>query len=776
MISKNTLLVITAISIIAILPFQISRAQVKDNIPRNRLVTDEELLHLLDFSNKDLSNVEAAIKTKEYNTALINLSAYFRNRTSPKYFFDSKTVRLDIENFRKSYPEEVNNIKKRADEFIDSYGTDLTWSLPAVDKHGRAYTPNTIRQLSRFAQSYDFALSYYIENNNSHRIDPLIAQLKDFINDYEKGIAEKGGNDVFERFYAGHRTRNLLLAHNLLLNSPDYDWQKQIFMLKIFLLHGARLIDACKKFNWGNHQLHGLAGLYEMTIMYPEFPVMNLWNDMALKTIMEHITKEIKDDGFQFERASHYFKLDIMNYFRIHKISALNNKKLPDLFEKRFHKMFDAIMELSRPDKSLPVLQDAQAFYQTQLDSLDNNDAAELSDPKESLFMSLGAAEFNNPGYKYFSSEQLPPDLFWFFSEEERDKYSALPIKTPEVKSIALTDSKYFVMRTGWDKNNLHMVIDGGLAEYKPDHTHGGILGIALYGFGNDLLPTYRVHYSDPSYIYLKNSMAKNVAMADNIPQGKGWISNSAKTGFGIWNSLPDPTVNDWITGNNFDYFSGSHNGYIDDSVNYDRSVFFFKPLFFVVADNFKSNSYHSYQQIWQGKFNPLNDCNGAVKISNTGKLFIIQSDYADMNIVPFSKYNINSIKFEKTGVKDYFFSTILYPISINDSGVPVVKQFTQKECTQVIVTKNNDKGILFFNVSKEIKSDDVISDAEFVCASYKNDILNSFLLYKGSYCEFEKVSIKCESKSVLEISKDENGKWSYTTLKGTPGKVIISP
>src|ERR1035437_6885569 len=774
-IIKNSLLLIAAFFIFSLMPGSLSPGQTKDNIPRERLVTDEELLGLLNYSNKELSNVETDFRKQDYQKALFNLSTYFTNRTSPKYFFDSKTVNGEIEDFKKSYPEEVNKIKKQADEFIDSYGIDLAWSLPAADKNGRSYTPNTIRQLSRFAQSYDLAMSYYIENNNSERIKSLSGQLRDFISDYEKGTTEKGGNDVFERFYAGHRTRNLLLAHNLLLNSKDYDWKDQVFMLKVFLLHGARLIDVCKKFNWGNHQLHGLAGLYEMTIMYPEFPVMKLWNEMALNTIMEHISKEIKEDGFQFERASHYFKLDIMNYFRIHKISGINGKKLPDLFERRFRKMFDAIADLSKPDKSLPVLQDAQAFYQAQLDSLDNNDAAELSDPKESLFMSIGAAEFSNPRYKYFSSEQLPPDLFWFFSKDERDKYAALQAEIPDINSVALPETKYFVMRTGWDKNDLYMVIDGGLAEYKPDHTHGGILGMALYGYGSDLLPTYRVRYSEPSYKYLKNSLTKNVAIADNILQGRGWISNSAKTGFGIWSKLPTPNVNDWVTGDNFDYFSGSHNGFTSDSVEYSRSVIFFKPLFWIVTDDFKSNAFHSYQQLWQGKFVLLPDCNGVVKISNSGKLYIIQSDYEDMNINQFSKYNINSLKFEKTGVNNYSFLTILFPSPLNDASPPIVKQFDQKECRQITVSKNKNKGALYFRTGKEINSDETRSDAEFVCASFKTDVLDSFLFYQGTYCEFENVKVKCDTKVVLELSKADNGKWLYKILKGTPNKVTIN-
>ena len=103
-------------------------------------------------------------------------------------------------------------------------------------------------------------------------------EIKDFVSDFENGKVETGRNDVFERFYAGHRTRNWLFMHQILLGSDDYNWQDQILMIKVFILHGARLYDACKEFNWGNHQLHGLAGLYEMSIMFPEISVMNFWN------------------------------------------------------------------------------------------------------------------------------------------------------------------------------------------------------------------------------------------------------------------------------------------------------------------------------------------------------------------------------------------------------------------------------------------------------------------------------------------------------------------
>ncbi|OGU81100.1 MAG: hypothetical protein A2W11_08895 [Ignavibacteria bacterium RBG_16_35_7] len=744
-----------------------------DNISRDRLVTDQELLRLFDYSFPGLNVVESAVKNNDTEKALELLAEYFRNRADENYFFSGKNISKEIELFQKSYPEEVESIEKRSNEFIETYGTDLAWKMPGVDKLGRPNTPNTIRYISRFPRAYENVLSAIFKKDNGS-INDLMAQLRDFINDYESGKTEIGSNDVFERFYAGHRTRNLLFAYYLMLHTDNLQWEDQIFLIKVFLLHGARLIDVCKNFQYGNHQLHGLAGLYEMSIMFPELPVMNSWNDTALKIIMVHVEKEIKEDGFQFERASHYFKLDIMNYFRIFQISKVNNKKLPELLEHRFHKMFDAIVNIALPTKSLPVLQDAQAIYSTQIDSLENNNAAELADPKESFFLSIGAAVFNDPIYKFFADDILYPDLFWFFSDREKDNYYKLKLQTPTVKSISLSESKYYVMRTGWTKDDLYMVIDGGLAQFKPDHTHGGVLGVMVYGLGSELLPTYRVLYSDISYPYMKNSLVKNVALADQLLQGQNWIDNNARTGFGIWEKLPTPTVHEWITGNTYDYFSASHDRFDSIGVNYNRSIIFFKPNFWLVIDKFASKDIHSYEQLWQGEFSVLKDVNGIVKQNKKSKFYVLQSDGADMNISPYSKYGINSMMFEKEAMSNYSFNTLLCPVKNNDDSTPVIRTYENKNYKLINITNGNQQSSVYFKKDDMLNLPEIKTDAQFVCLSYESDQLKSVLLYQGSKINVNEFNLTSRIPSVIEIEKGDNGTWCDTDLKGNPQNIKL--
>ncbi|MBK7629531.1 MAG: heparinase II/III family protein [Ignavibacteriales bacterium] len=729
----------------------------QEKIPRDRLVTDKELITLISLPEDSTRSFHKSLQKQDTITALRYLAEYFRTRKSPSYFFNYKDIEQRAAEFKNAYPNQSDKIIENADEFIKTYGTNIDWLQPGIDLLGRIHTPNTVRYLARQEVAPTISLAYFLTNHKNFYLEYLMNEIRDFVSDFENGKVETGRNDIFERFYAGHRTRNWLFMHQILLGADDYNWQDQILMIKVFILHGARLYDVCKEFNWGNHQLHGLAGLYEMSIMFPEISVMNFWNSEAKRVIIEHIEKEIKPDGFQFERASHYFKLDIINYFRVYQISKINKVELPSNFVNRFHQMFDAIIKLSQPNKSLPVLQDAQDSYQFHTtDTISttgqplSNDAAELRDPGESRFMSLGALLFNSPIYKYFGEETFPPDFYWFFSSNFLSEYKNISIEKPSLGSVALDSSNYYVMRTGWNKSDLYMVVDGGLAKYKPDHTHGGILGIIAYANGEEILPNYRVKYSNPSYRTMKNSLVKNVAIADNYLQGQNWISNTARTGFGIWEKLPKPVINDWLSGNHYDFFSGSHNGFESLSIKYERSILFFKPYCWLVVDKFISDQIHSYQQIWQGNYSIDSQSNWARYKGKTAVLDILQADPTNMEITSRKNFWTNSVQFEKKGVKDYSFLTVLYPQKTESLLSPEIRLFERDGNKQIVLFADSLKLTAYIINQPKLKLDEFETDAKLIATTFINDSLKNILIKDGTF--FIANGIKIKSKDIISL------------------------
>ncbi|AFN74600.1 heparinase III protein [Melioribacter roseus P3M-2] len=728
---------------------------VQDNVPRNRLLSDDELMNLLDLTVPQLKSIYDYYK-RDKEKGLIQLAEYFRKRNNVNYFFNNVSLKERLASFGNEYPDAVVMYIEDSKKFLRTFGTDIDWKLPSVDKHGRKLNPNALRYVSRFERASEMALASYYAKDDRY-VKSLLLLVKDFIRDYENKETEIGGNDLFERFYAGHRLRNLLQAYHFMLGADYLDWKDQIFLIKLFLLHGARIVDVSKVYNYGNHQTHGLEALYETTLMFPEFTIAKLWNKIALNTLMEHIKTEVMEDGFQFERASHYFKLELINYFRVSQLSRRNNVELPELFRRRFHRMFDAIVKLALPSGELPVLQDAQATYGAENDSLENLEAAELPDIKTSIIMTIGAAFFLDKNYKSYSCYKFPSELYWFFSAKEIEDYHKLIPERQNISSAFLEQTKYFVMRSGSDSSSLYLLVDAGLAKLKPDHTHGGVLGIVAHGYGEELLPSYRVRYSDVSIQYMKNSLTKNVALADRYLQGRDWIDNHARTGFGKWNILPEPLIHDLYIGSNFDYIMAEHNGFDTLGVNYNREILFVKPYFWLLTDNFTSKEIHNYQQIFQGEYERESMNNGVVKHKGNVRFYILQADQTDMDINKISKYGIDAVLFEKHSVNDYSFNTLLFP-TLNDKVTPSIRKYNNPNYVLLTVTSGGLKADVYIKKGDELKLPEIKTDAQFVCILSRDEEPSALLLYKGSYVRYDGLDTKQSNKSVYEYQKSADG------------------
>ena len=175
--------------------------------------------------------------------------------------------------------------------------------------------------------------------------------------------------------------------------------------------------------------------------------------------------------------------------------------------------------------------------------------------------------------------------------------------KKPTSKSLHFPQTGYYITREGWKTNDKMLILSAGLDDEKPDHQHGDMLGIQAYANGQVVLPNYQVRYSLKDLELFKNSMVKNVALVDDVLQGREYTSNKGGSGFGKFRKLPDPNTIVWKKHKLFDLYSGSHNGFNDIGVDYSRQVIYVRDDFWIVKDNFYSKGTHTYKQVWQGHY-----------------------------------------------------------------------------------------------------------------------------------------------------------------------------
>lgn len=621
-------------------------------VPYDHVLSNNELIELLDTeNNSELLDIQVSYFKGDKDNALKKLALYFKERFSERYFFDWKKFEERFEEYNKIYSNREKYHYTEAIKHLELYSPETQWKMPFENLKGETVTSYPYRHLTRQHKAGDIALLYFYKNDRSY-LDYIPRQANSLNEAFTNNLVEtiEDGNGAYEVYRAGNRLYNWLFAHQVLLASDEYAWQQQIIMIRTFLHTGAQLYKHNLKFKWGNHQTRGMSALAMLSILFSEIKGSDEWQAVAFTRLEEHLEKEIYSDGFQFERTVHYHKADIENYFYPYQLAKLNHVELNSTWDVKLNGLFETLVKIAFPNRTAPVLQD------------DTGPGLEMNMLDE--IMTVGSVLFANPEYKYFASEKLSPQHYWWFKQEQIDKLENIKSKKPQLNSLILPQTGYYIMRGSWEENDLYMITSAGLTPQKSDHQHGDMLGIVAYAHGNVILPNYQVRYSDADFKFFKNSWVKNVMLVDSIQHGQDYKGNKGGSGFGKFEKLPVPEVLGWASNDEFDFFSGTHNGFEDAGVEHHRTILFIKDGFWIVSDKLKSQgNLHTAQQIWQGHYDiEIDNKHIRSVFPNGAGLEIIQlNKYADK----ISKASIRSkgrAVFERKFQDGDCWTTLLFP------------------------------------------------------------------------------------------------------------------
>lgn len=571
----------------------------KPVIPHDRLLTDEELVSLLDVQRYPKLQAIQTTFAQDQEAGLRALAEYFRGAYAERYLFDWRRVDERFAEFKELYAGARGGHERKKDIHLGLYPADVQWKLPFTNLEGRQVTAYELRHLARQHKVLDMAYMHLYEDRKPEYVDYFTTQMRSLQKAFARGEFEDddGGNGVFEVYRGGTRVIQWLTIHGFFLGSDRYDFRDQIDLIRSFLLEGALLNAKNPRYKKGNHQTRGLNALGMLAVLFDEYQGTGIWYATAMNRLEEHLTREVYPDGFQFERTIHYHVADIKNYFNLYQLAKINGFPISETWSSQLEAMFESLLILARPDGKLPV-------------SGDDTDRPWSEHNQLGSIMLLGAILFDDPRVNHFADDDLPGSLYWALRADVIAKLSSREKQPPTLGSASLPDTGFYVMRDGWEPSSLYMNISAGLTARKSDHQHGDMLGVTAYGRKRELLPNYTVRYPLPDLEYFKNSLSKNVAIVDSVLHGRKWKPNKGGSGFGKWLRFPQPRVITWQTTPDWDYFAGTHDGYEKEGVEYYRKVFFLKNVGWFVRDIFESSAQHDYQQIWQGHYSVERDPN----------------------------------------------------------------------------------------------------------------------------------------------------------------------
>ena len=183
-----------------------------------------------------------------------------------------------------------------------------------------------------------------------------------------------------------------------------------------------------------NHYLSNLLGLVYVGLALDE----KKWIVFAQDEFSKEIFRQTYDDGFDYEGSTSYHRL-VLEIFLFYALLCRRNRArvrvLESVFLERLRLMFEALLQVSASDGTVPSIGDNDSGHVHVFSSRDDHDMAYLS--------GLGAVLLDVPSLK-IQDWAMPSELLWLFGWDGSDRHrrmkgilaKAIPSKKPSQSGL----------------------------------------------------------------------------------------------------------------------------------------------------------------------------------------------------------------------------------------------------------------------------------------------------------------------------------------------------
>ena len=339
-------------------------------------------------------------------------------------------------------------------------------------------------------------------------------------------------------------------------------------------------------FSPNTHLLGECLALFFLGTLLPSLRGAGRWRRRGWEILEREAVKQVREDGFYFEQSTYYhvYALDIFLHARI--LAALNGVPISSEFDQILQRMQNALFLLGRA--GVPP-------------GIGDDDGGRLFDPRRNRAehmldpLATGAVLFRRGDFKFVAGGPREETL-WLLGIKGFAGFDSLPSAEPSAGSTALLDSGLYLMAD--EKSGQQLLIDAGpLGSGNGGHGHADALSICLVRNGRNLLidtGTFEYVGRSGERARLRGTGAHNTMQVDGRDQADS-------TGPFSWKSHPRLNVEQWITGQQFDLFQGSHDGYsrLPSPVIHRRWVFYRKGKFWLVRDLGEGRGSHQLDVAW---------------------------------------------------------------------------------------------------------------------------------------------------------------------------------
>jgi len=439
-------------------------------------------------------------------------------------------------------------------------GDDVDWESNKYDPEDPAFTREWTYSLNRFGHWRTLGRAYW-QTGDERYAREWIAQMRDWVEDNPYLLYGTGNSTLTWRtIEAGIRASGSWPdALQYFLGSPSLEPDDLVTFLKSWIEHADHLMRITLEHpehggNWVTMECNGLGHL---GILFPECREAPVWLETAVRRLTMELDRQVYPDGAQKELTTGYHQVARRNFVELYKLARLNEIAMPEEYLDRLERMYAYNLQAMTPEGRLPPLNDAG--YTSVVSSLE--EGAELFDNEGFRWAATGGAEGETPGYT----------------------------------SVAFPYAGQYVMRSGWEADDLYLLFESG--PFGIGHQHEDKLTMFIYALGRVLLTEAGSYSYDRSKYrrYVLGTWAHNTILVDGQEQHRGGLRETYET---------DRPLDDlWIHDDLFDAADGVYqSGYgpkREIDVEHHRTVLFVRPEYWVVVDRLEAAGTHEYDVLW---------------------------------------------------------------------------------------------------------------------------------------------------------------------------------
>jgi hypothetical protein len=526
---------------------------------------------------------------------------------SPQFFFSRETVPGLCNLLRERFPQQAADIIRRAERVCRhrfdllgyenlNFGPQIDWHLDVVHNKRAPSKPwFQIRYLD-FEEVGDSKVTWEL-NRHQH----LVTLAKAYRLSGRKEFAD----EIFRQWRNWHTANPYPIGINW-SSSLEVAFRSLSWIWMYFLLEGTPAMPAGFRQEWlralffngrhiatylstyfspNTHLLGEGVGLFFIGAMCPEIARSASWQQQGWDIVVNEARRQVHADGLHFEQSVYYHVYALDFFLHAAVLGTLNNLTLPNDFERTLERMLDVLVLLGRAGAP-PAIGDDDGG---RLFDPSRNRPEHMLDP-----LATGSVLFARGDFKYLAREPREETL-WLLGEQGVAEFDKLPENLPNSASVALPQSGFYVM-AGTPGEQL--VVDAGpQGSLAAGHGHADALSVCVNSGGRALLVdpgacAYVTESSDRDAF--RSTASHNTLVVDGCSQA------DPRGPFG-WSRLPRVKAEGWISGEHFDLFVGSHDGYtrLGSPVVPGRWVFSLKSQFWCVRDVAAGAGEHQLELWW---------------------------------------------------------------------------------------------------------------------------------------------------------------------------------